>query len=110
MVRRVVRYGQGWMPFVGPEPRPFEMMANGVATLRSALQAAGRDPSTLEVASLLLPRGRSLEQALEEDVPRFRDAGVTMVRVQMSMFMDTLDAAAVRQWLEALRSHFDALS
>ena len=31
MLRRVAQFGQGWMPFVGPEPKPLEMMARGVA-------------------------------------------------------------------------------
>jgi probable F420-dependent oxidoreductase len=105
MRRRVVRYGQGWMPFVGPEPRPFQMMADGVRALQTALAEAGRDPAKLEVAALLLPRGRGLEQALEEDAPRFEAAGVTMLRVQMSMFVDSLEA--VPAFLAELRRRFD---
>jgi probable F420-dependent oxidoreductase len=107
MVRRVARYGQGWMPFVGPEPRPFEMMANGVQTLRQALTDAGRDPDHLEVAALLLPRGRDLAQALDEDVPRFKAAGVTMLRVQLSMFVE--DLGDVPAFLTDLRRRFDRL-
>jgi len=107
MVRRVARYGQGWMPFIGPEPRPFEMMANGVQTLRQALTDAGRDPDQLEVAALLLPRGRDLAQALDEDVPRFKAAGVTMLRVQLSMFVD--DLGNVPAFLTDLRRRFDRL-
>lgn len=107
MVRRVTRYGKGWMPFVGPEPRPFEMMASGVQALRDAFVAAGRDPAELEVGALLLPRGRSLEQALEEDVPRFKQAGVTMLRVQFSMFVDSLDA--LPRFLRDLRRRFERL-
>jgi probable F420-dependent oxidoreductase len=105
MVRRVAAFGQGWMPFVGPEPRPFEMMANGVRALRQALADAGRDPDKLEVAALLLPRGRGLDQALDEDVPRFEAAGVTMLRVQISMFVASLEA--VPAFLADLRRRFD---
>ena len=36
LVRRVAQFGQGWMPFVGPEPQPLEMMARGVAQLHDA--------------------------------------------------------------------------
>ncbi|HLZ29661.1 MAG TPA: TIGR03619 family F420-dependent LLM class oxidoreductase [Chloroflexota bacterium] len=91
MVRRVVQYGHGWMPFVGSEPRPMEMMANGVAALRQAMVQAGRDPSTLEVSALLLPRGRDLHTAIAQDVPAFQSAGVTHLRVQTSMFAASLD-------------------
>jgi probable F420-dependent oxidoreductase len=91
MVRRVVQYGRGWMPFVGPEPRPMEMMANGMAALRQAMLRAGRDPSTLEISALLLARGRDLSTALEEDLPAFQSAGVTHLRVQASMFVSSLD-------------------
>jgi probable F420-dependent oxidoreductase len=91
MVRRVVEYGHGWMPFVGPEPKPLEMMANGVRALREAMRAAGRDPSTLEVSALLLARGRDLATALDQDVPAFQAAGVTHLRVQASMFASSLE-------------------
>jgi hypothetical protein len=39
------------------------------------------------VSALLLPRGRALAQALDEDIPRFAAAGVTHLRVQVSMFV-----------------------
>jgi hypothetical protein len=81
------------------------MMANGVRALRQALADAGRDPDQLEVAALLLPRGRSLNQALDEDVPRFEAAGVTMLRVQLSMFIDSLEE--VPAFLAELRRRFD---
>jgi probable F420-dependent oxidoreductase len=90
MVRRVVQYGHGWMPFVGPEPKPMEMMANGVTALRRAMQHAGRDPAALEVSALLLPRGRDLPTALDHDLPAFQSAGVTHLRVQASMFVSSL--------------------
>jgi probable F420-dependent oxidoreductase len=76
MVRRVAQTGAGWMPFVGPEPKPLEMMARGRAALEEALVTAGREPSRLEISALLLPRGRSLDRALEEEVPAFARAGV----------------------------------
>jgi probable F420-dependent oxidoreductase len=92
LVRRVVRHGVGWMPFIGAEPKPLEMIARGVEALRQALDAAGRDPASLEVSALLLPRGRPLEVALAEDVPAFARAGVTHVRVQVSMFASSFEA------------------
>ena len=90
MLRRVAQFGQGWMPFVGPEPQPLEMMARGVAQLHDAMRLAGRDPAMLEVSALLLPRGRDLHRALDEDIPAFQQAGVTHLRVQVSMFAASL--------------------
>jgi alkanesulfonate monooxygenase SsuD/methylene tetrahydromethanopterin reductase-like flavin-dependent oxidoreductase (luciferase family) len=53
MVRRVARFGQGWMPFVGPEQKPLEMMARGVAALAEevpALAAAGVNHLRVQVS------------------------------------------------------------
>jgi probable F420-dependent oxidoreductase len=91
MVRRVVQYGSGWMPFVGPEPRPIEMMTRGVAALREGMRQAGRDPRTLEISALLLPRGRDLATALDQELPALQSAGVNHLRVQPSMFVSALD-------------------
>jgi probable F420-dependent oxidoreductase len=52
MIRRVAEFGQGWMPFVGSEPRPFEMMARGVAALRAEFAARGRDPGGPEIRAV----------------------------------------------------------
>ncbi len=89
LVERVGKWGHGWMPFVGPEPDPLGMMLRGTRALREAMTQQGRDPSTLEVSALLLPRGRSLAQALDEDLPGLREAGVNHLRVQVSMFCST---------------------
>jgi alkanesulfonate monooxygenase SsuD/methylene tetrahydromethanopterin reductase-like flavin-dependent oxidoreductase (luciferase family) len=92
LVRRVVQSGVGWMPFIGPEPKPLEMIARGTALVREGFLSAGRDPSSLEVSCLFLPRGRPFEQALEEEVSRLKAAGATHLRVQASMFCASLDA------------------
>ena len=91
LVRRVAQSGAGWMPFVGPEPKPLEKMRRGTDEILEAMTKIGRDTSKLEVSALLLPRGRELEQALDEDLPRFADAGVTHLRVQVSMFARDFD-------------------
>jgi probable F420-dependent oxidoreductase len=91
LVRRVATTGVGWMPFVGPEPKPLEMMARGTAQIHEAMRKAGRDPSRLEVSALLLPRGKPLEQALDEQLPALEKAGVTHLRVQVSMFADSFE-------------------
>lgn len=86
LVRRVVTTGRGWMPFIGPHPKPLEMIARGASRMREGFAASGRDPRSLEVSCLLLARGRPLAQALEEDVPPLVLAGATHLRVQASMF------------------------
>jgi probable F420-dependent oxidoreductase len=91
LVRRVGKWGHGWMPFVGPEKDPLGMMTRGVQALQAAMTAEGRDASKLEVSALLLPRGRSLEQAVAEDVPALEQAGVTHLRVQVSMFASSFE-------------------
>ncbi len=93
MVKRIVQWGDGWFPFVGLEKHPFEMMAESGARIKAAMQAAGRDPSRLEIAALVMPRGRDLATTLEQDVPRFAAAGVTVVRVQISSFIQSLTEA-----------------
>jgi probable F420-dependent oxidoreductase len=91
MVRRVASTGIGWMPFVGPEPKPLEMMRRGTEEISEAMAKAGRDPSKLEVSALLLPRGRELERALDEELPKLASAGVNHLRVQVSMFAGSFD-------------------
>ena len=67
------------------------MMARGVEQMREAVAREGRDPRRLEVSALLIARGRSFEDALDEDVPNFERVGVTHLRVQMSMFVASID-------------------
>jgi probable F420-dependent oxidoreductase len=106
LVRRVVRDGQGWMPFIGPEPKPLEMIARGVDLIREGLLKVGRDPEALEVSCLLLPRGRPFQRALDEDVPKLSEAGATHLRVQPSMFCDSLEVmpAFVGELMQHLKS------
>jgi probable F420-dependent oxidoreductase len=108
LVRRVVRDGTGWMPFIGPEPKPLEMIARGTQRIKEGLVGAGRDPASLEVSCLLLARGRPLAQALEEDVPKLIGAGATHLRVQASMFCGSLEA--VPDFLDDLVPHVRSLS
>jgi hypothetical protein len=91
IVQRVGRFGQGWMPFIGTEPQPLQMIARGVDEMRAAIDKAGRDPNRLTVSALLMPKERSLETALDEDLPGFAQAGVTHLRIQLSSFVASFD-------------------
>jgi len=91
LLRRIVRYGDGFHPFGTPTPEE-------LATLREAMRAAGRDPARLELVGGI--RGRfpdhdataSIDEALEQ-VPAQLAAGYTSICFKPSMYTD--DPAAV---------------
>jgi probable F420-dependent oxidoreductase len=93
LVRRIVRYGDGFHPFGTPTPEELE-------TLRERMRDAGRDPDRLELVGGI--RGRfpdakataSIEEALEQ-VPAQLAAGYTSICFKPSMYTD--DPAAVSQ-------------
>jgi probable F420-dependent oxidoreductase len=79
-IARLVRFGSGWIPWGDhiADPRP------GIATLRAALDAAGRDPDTLGVQGTL-PVARHPDGTLDlaatmAAVPPLADAGITDFR------------------------------
>ncbi len=78
-VARVVAHGDGWIPWGDHIADP----APGIATLRDALAAAGRDPSQLLVQGNLpvVKTGDGIDLAATMDgVPTLREAGVTDFR------------------------------
>ena len=91
LLRRIVRYGDGFHPFGTPTPEE-------LATLRERMRAAGRDPDRLELVGGI--RGRfpdddataSIDEALEQ-VPAQLAAGYTSICFKPSMYTD--DPAAV---------------
>lgn len=78
-VGRIVELGDGWIPIMGA---PLDDIAAGVAALRTAYEAAGRDPATLLV--------RAPADATLETVPALRAAGVTDVHVGARGVTDAL--------------------
>jgi probable F420-dependent oxidoreductase len=68
VIRRVVQFGSGWIPWGDDAKDP----AQGVAVLRDALTQAGRDPSALQVTATL-----PMEM---DDVPAMMAAGITDFR------------------------------
>jgi len=89
-VRRIVELGDGWIPIMGATD---DDIAAGVATLRTAYEAADRDPATLRV--------RGPADATLEAVPALLAAGVTDVVV---------GARGVESALEELTERFADLS
>jgi alkanesulfonate monooxygenase SsuD/methylene tetrahydromethanopterin reductase-like flavin-dependent oxidoreductase (luciferase family) len=88
VLRRLVRYGDGFHPFGSPTP-------DELATLRAALREAGRDPGALEMVGGI--RGRfdsddgvaDLGEALAA-VPALLEAGYTSICFKPSMFTDDI--------------------
>lgn len=68
--RRAIRYGDGWFPILGRDPGPMDEL---VPEFRSMAEAAGRDPSSLEV-SLFVAAGTE-----EAALSGFRDCGVDRI-------------------------------
>jgi len=73
-LRRVARYGDGWMAV----PADLDHLAAGIETVRRGATAAGRDPSTIGVASS--GGARSMDDLLAV-LPRLEKLGVTIVNV-----------------------------
>ena len=78
---RLARYGSGWIPW-GPDARD---MASGIAAMRAAVAAAGRDPAGIEVTGLL-PVARDADGSPQigptmAAVPGLLQAGVTDFRL-----------------------------
>lgn len=56
-LQRVVRYGNGWYPASRNPKKPFdtaERMVKGIAEFKAYCEKAGRDPSSIDVALLVL--------------------------------------------------------
>jgi probable F420-dependent oxidoreductase len=89
LLRRIVRYGQGFHPFGSPTEQE-------LAELRHRLAQAGRDPADLELVGGIRGRfeGRnataSLDEALEQ-VPAQLAAGYTSICLKPSMYTDDPD-------------------
>ena len=75
----MVTLGNGWIPFQGYN-ESLDNIAAKTAQLREAMAAAGRDPSTLDVAYWMHTFGRSIPEVLE-DIPAMAAAGVTVAEL-----------------------------
>lgn len=81
VVRRVARFGSGWIPWGDDARRPLP----GVAALRQALEEEGRDPRALEVrGNLSVRRDENGQLRVEETmsrVPSLVAGGITDFRL-----------------------------
>src|SRR5205823_2421049 len=85
--RRVVTYGNGWMPWMYTP----EQIRQGRATLNDLAWAAGRDPKSLEVVAVPVP-------ADPEMIRQYEDAGADAAVI----FMMPATAQAMRDELEQI--------
>lgn len=79
--RRVVRWGDGWMPTAASP----EQIAAGRAAIDELAEASGRDPSTINITVFGQPADR-------EAISRFADAGANRVIIRLP---DTTTASAL---------------
>ena len=75
----------------------WEDIGEQVRTVKSAMQAAGRDPSRLDVGVRFPPFGEPFEQALAEGMPRLLDAGVTQLYCPLRAPRTVPEAAAAME-------------
>jgi probable F420-dependent oxidoreductase len=89
LVRRIVRYGEGFHPFGSPTP-------DELARLRQALADAGRDAERLELVGGIRGRFRDsrspapVDEALEQVPPQLA-AGYTSICFKPSMYTDDVE-------------------
>ncbi|RIL06358.1 MAG: LLM class F420-dependent oxidoreductase [Proteobacteria bacterium] len=91
-VAHVVELGQGWMP-IGSD---LAAIAAGVARLRAAFAAAGRDPASLGVRANVAPaigddRRVNLDRTLAEHAPATVAAGATVLAFPLAAYARTPD-------------------
>ena len=102
---RLARYGSGWIPW-GPDAVD---VASGIAAMRAAVESAGRDPSSIEVAGALpLARDSDGEPQISPTmaaVPGLLGAGVTDFRIGLRPPQGTEQAAEyLAPWVEAFEA------
>jgi alkanesulfonate monooxygenase SsuD/methylene tetrahydromethanopterin reductase-like flavin-dependent oxidoreductase (luciferase family) len=105
VARRIAELGVGWMPI---NLLDAEALGAGVATIRAAFTAAGRDPATLQVRAgipvVLQDDGSVDVGATTGPVPELEAAGATMVSVGLGRSLK--DPAAVGDFLFQIGSAF----
>ncbi|MDG2025968.1 MAG: TIGR03619 family F420-dependent LLM class oxidoreductase [Acidimicrobiales bacterium] len=91
-MRRLARFGSGWIPW-GPDAAD---LTTGIAKMREAVAAEGRDPACIEVvANLPIATdgdGAADYEATMAGVPVLVEAGVTDFRAMLRLANDAPDA------------------
>lgn len=91
VVRRVARFGAGWIPW----GRDAEDLATGAAKMREALSQVGRDPSDIQIVGTLIPQKRDgvldVERTMDA-VPALVACGATDLRITLRVPPDRNEA------------------
>ena len=103
LVRRVATWGQGFLPHLDASTT-WESVGMQTAQLQEAMRARGRDPATLEVGARFPAFGKPFAQALEEDLPAVRAAGVTQLYVPL---LGPVTLAEARRAVEEIARRFE---
>jgi probable F420-dependent oxidoreductase len=91
-LRRVVKYGDGWLPRAGWPEKVLE----GIGTLRQLANEAGRDPSSINISVFAMPEDRDW-------ISKFSDAGVD----RLIFFLAPEDNDTTLRNLDRLRGFID---
>ena len=83
-IRRIVTWGDGWMPYGGLRMTLPEKAA-AIARLRAAFVAAGRDVAALDVCDGIREIDGDLERSMAE-IPAMAEAGINVFRVHLRRF------------------------
>jgi probable F420-dependent oxidoreductase len=94
LVRRVARYGQGFLPHLNPT-NTWGQVGEETWRIKTAMQAAGRDPSRLEVGVRFPPYGQPFEQQLASDIEQMLAAGVTQLYCPLRAPRTVAEAAPI---------------
>ena len=106
-MRRLARFGTGWIPW-GPDAAD---ISSGIARMRAAVRAEGRDPDDIEVVSNLgvvtRDDGSFDIEATMSSVPRLVETGVTDFRLGLRLAPQAPDA---EQRIRELVDGFDSVT
>ena len=89
--RRIAELGQGWLP-ITQDP---DELARGIACMHRGLQAAGRDPQTLEVRAIIKPVAKAGRPDLQASLQQARElaaAGATILELVPLHFAASAEA------------------
>lgn len=94
-MRRLARFGTGWIPWGGASQSPAALV-EAIPQMRAAVAASGRDPAAVGVVGGIpvVPGrdGRAEIGPTMEPVPALVEAGVTDVRLKVSIPTDAAEA------------------
>lgn len=104
VLRRIVRFGSGWIPW-GPDALD---PGHSFQRVREALEAAGRETRGFEVTAALpavREAGKLDFERTMERVPTLLEAGITDFRIHTSLPADASEAGdTLAEWVTAFRS------